>query len=315
MRQDLSGSVSEFLLHVHDASARLAPEDFQMWTLRELQRHIDFDFAIWGAGDGHDRRLHRASVYNQVETLFQTWEPVKNEDGYADLVIGNTGKTWTLSQVPNVFRTRAYNEHWRLYDAREMLSTMQVDPVTGLHVFVTLSRDRLERRFTEPERRFKNLVTKHLFVAARHNDQAQLGRTGAPAALIDHLGHVHASLPGFIELIVDEWGAAAGRRLPRAAAQDLWQRGHHEALGLHLDAEPAGTRLLVRARRRAALPPSLSRRELEVAWAYANGKSQKMVARELDISPTTVHTHLRRIYQKLGVTDKGALALWLTRHG
>ena len=51
----------------------------------------------------------------------------------------------------------------------------------------------------------------------------------------------------------------------------------------------------------------LSERENEVAAAYAEGQSYKEIARSLGIAPTTVRSHLRTVYRKLGVTSKIAL--------
>ena len=56
----------------------------------------------------------------------------------------------------------------------------------------------------------------------------------------------------------------------------------------------------------------LSTREREVADAYAAGQSYKEIARELGLSPTTVRSHLRAVYGKLGVTSKIELARFLT---
>ena len=53
---------------------------------------------------------------------------------------------------------------------------------------------------------------------------------------------------------------------------------------------------------------TLSKREAEVAAAYADGASYKIIARDLGISPTTVRSHLRTVYSKLNVTSKIALA-------
>ena len=58
----------------------------------------------------------------------------------------------------------------------------------------------------------------------------------------------------------------------------------------------------------APLASSLSNREQEVAGAYAAGQSYKEIARALGLSPTTVRSHLRTVYGKLGVTSKIALA-------
>ncbi len=56
-----------------------------------------------------------------------------------------------------------------------------------------------------------------------------------------------------------------------------------------------------------AQPEPLSRREFQIAEAYAGGASYKVIARDLGIAPATVRTHLGTIYRKLGVVTKIAL--------
>jgi class 3 adenylate cyclase len=55
---------------------------------------------------------------------------------------------------------------------------------------------------------------------------------------------------------------------------------------------------------RNATQEALSRRERQIAGAYADGSSFRQIAQRLFIAPTTVRTHLRTIYRKLGVTSK-----------
>jgi DNA-binding NarL/FixJ family response regulator len=60
--------------------------------------------------------------------------------------------------------------------------------------------------------------------------------------------------------------------------------------------------------------PDLSRREREVLQQTAYGQSTLQVARHLQIEPSTVKTHLRNIYKKLGASGRAnavALALRL----
>ena len=52
-----------------------------------------------------------------------------------------------------------------------------------------------------------------------------------------------------------------------------------------------------------ALLGKLSDREMEVLSRLVQGKQNKVVARELDISPRTVEVHRARIMQRLGVTN------------
>ncbi len=297
---------SDFLLEVHHDSARLSAADFQVTTLQRIRTYLDFDFAIWGEGDGTSRELHTATVLDQTPTLFETWEPVKHEDPFANLVIGNTGQTWALSEVPRVFHSKAYSEHWGRYHAREMISTMQIDPRTGLHVFVTLARERNQADFSRQEREFKALVTRHLFLAAQNNDRAAVTEAQGHTALVDRFGILHAHDDLFTALLIEEWGFTVRRRLPAAVIEALALNGRYTGQRIELSAEPVGSRWLIRARPATPLP--LSPREHEIAHAFAAGCSYKEVAQNLGIAPGTVRTHLTRIYEKLGVCDKGALA-------
>lgn len=60
--------------------------------------------------------------------------------------------------------------------------------------------------------------------------------------------------------------------------------------------------------RRRADPaaPVLSRREREVLGLIAQGRSIPAIAQELYLAPSTVKTHVQRLYEKLGVSDRAA---------
>jgi two-component system nitrate/nitrite response regulator NarL len=60
--------------------------------------------------------------------------------------------------------------------------------------------------------------------------------------------------------------------------------------------------------RRRAEPgaPALSPRELEVLKMIASGSSIPAMAKELFLAPSTVKTHVQRLYEKLGVSDRAA---------
>jgi two-component system, NarL family, nitrate/nitrite response regulator NarL len=52
--------------------------------------------------------------------------------------------------------------------------------------------------------------------------------------------------------------------------------------------------------------PSLSERERQILRMIADGKSVPEMAAELFLAQTTVKTHIRRLYEKLDVSDRGA---------
>jgi DNA-binding CsgD family transcriptional regulator len=58
----------------------------------------------------------------------------------------------------------------------------------------------------------------------------------------------------------------------------------------------------------AAPADVLTARELQIAVLIAQGFDKKAIGRRLGISSITVSTHLTRVYSKLGVTSRAALA-------
>ncbi|WP_431237996.1 response regulator [Mycolicibacterium aichiense] len=74
--------------------------------------------------------------------------------------------------------------------------------------------------------------------------------------------------------------------------------------------------LAVEIRRRAAPSgPSLSSREREVLGMIAGGRSIPAIAEELFLAPSTVKTHVQRLYEKLGVGDRAAAVAEAMRRG
>jgi two-component system, NarL family, nitrate/nitrite response regulator NarL len=71
----------------------------------------------------------------------------------------------------------------------------------------------------------------------------------------------------------------------------------------------------VRRRAPAAAGLALTERELEVLRLTAEGLSAPGIAERLHLSPTTVKTHLQRVYEKLGVSDRAAAVATAMRQG
>ena len=69
------------------------------------------------------------------------------------------------------------------------------------------------------------------------------------------------------------------------------------------------------SRRRTAGPCPLSARELDVLRRLAEGKVYKQIAAELDLSASTVRSHLHNVYGKLGALDRAQAVLMATEQG
>ncbi len=62
-------------------------------------------------------------------------------------------------------------------------------------------------------------------------------------------------------------------------------------------------------------PAGLSAREVEVLRLIADGLTNTQIAEQLVISPLTVNTHVRSIYNKLGVSSRSAATRFAMKHG
>lgn len=70
-----------------------------------------------------------------------------------------------------------------------------------------------------------------------------------------------------------------------------------------------------RVRRQAGHAGGLTAREVEVLVLLARGRTKQQIAQALSISAKTVNAHAEHIYAKIGVTSRGAAALFAMRHG
>jgi len=68
-------------------------------------------------------------------------------------------------------------------------------------------------------------------------------------------------------------------------------------------------------RTRQIEPCPLSNREVDVLKRLSEGKVYKQIARELELSTSTVRTHLHNIYGKLGAVDRAQAVLLATERG
>jgi DNA-binding NarL/FixJ family response regulator len=109
----------------------------------------------------------------------------------------------------------------------------------------------------------------------------------------------------------------SGYLLKDASAEELVEAAKHALEGKAV-IHPQLTRAFIEevqlAEKRPDVAP-LSRRETEILQKVAYGATTKEVAKDLDISPHTVKTHLERIFEKLGANDRAQAVAIAIRNG
>lgn len=111
--------------------------------------------------------------------------------------------------------------------------------------------------------------------------------------------------PGYVWSTMN--AGASGYLLKNASREDLLRAVRSVAAGngyLQSEVTMPLVKRLIQEARVAGDRGSLSVREMQILEALAEGRSNKMIARAMDLSEETVKSHLRRIYEKLGAADR-----------
>jgi non-specific serine/threonine protein kinase len=120
-------------------------------------------------------------------------------------------------------------------------------------------------------------------------------------------------VPPAIQTQYDQFVPRAAAHITPEAWDQAWSEGAamtlEEAIDYALQDEPACTPAA------AAVPTTLSPRELDVLRLLVDGRSNKEIAAELFISDRTVANHVTNMMNKLGLESRTAVATWATRHG
>lgn len=98
------GSLSEtsdFLLELYSDASDCKPNELRLRTLRNLQRFIAFDFAVWGGGQASCRLVSDLTVLDQSEALIGEWEAVAAQDAFCDLALDRLGATARFDDIPD----------------------------------------------------------------------------------------------------------------------------------------------------------------------------------------------------------------------
>jgi two-component system, NarL family, nitrate/nitrite response regulator NarL len=120
---------------------------------------------------------------------------------------------------------------------------------------------------------------------------------------------VREKLPSRVLLLSAESSRAfVSEAMAMGAAGFLVKTADAEAIGDAVSAVGRGQKVIGDG---ASMPEEqngspLTPREVEILALAAEGRSGPQIGRELQVSPSTVKTHLKNIYEKLGVKDRAA---------
>ena len=309
-------TLSELLLDLYAGCNELSMTAFQPHALSLVRSRLPFDSVWWAMVNeaGTVRSIHESYVDGLPAHIDKLWESIQHDDAIGVRSLQRLGQAINFTPE-DIDRTEGSRWLARVTGFRHVLCATDKNPVTGQYHFLALSRHDDRHPFEETERQFHSLLMPHLNAALNVNWMSELRRrqvhgdaTRHPMAVVDRLGVIHLAESGFTELLRREVPRWWGTYLPSPMREALRSNGATCPIG-SLTARWSWVRdlALLELTQRSAVD-LLSPRESEVAAKYAGGESYTEISQALQLSPATVRHHLRRIYTKLGISDKASLA-------
>lgn len=306
--------VEQCIARLYRSVVSVPPDQFRRWALDSLKAAIPFDSGIWGSGKWEERRFHALTLSNLPDDFAQTLEASADENPLIKkLIFSEPGTPMTMESVypdKDFYRSGLYQHTFAPNGVERLMSTVHVDRRSGLYSLVSLYRNDRKARFTPSEQAIQKRLTYHLFNALSHAFFIHLARTnrdrpaGACSAVVDQQGLYHEAQPRFLDAMEQHFSTHTAKQLPFPVPAPGETRLSNN---LCLRSEPMGELLIVHCWPIGPLD-RLTAREHEIVLAVAHGLSFKQAARKIGVAPSTVANHLYRIYRKLGVNSRTALA-------
>lgn len=308
--------LSSLVRQVYAASRCGEVEAYQRRALEAIARHIAFDAAWWGRGSFEHgvHHVHCSFPYRLPADIAQRLNLSDPDNVVARRVVAEPQRAhyFSLADLRSQPGTAALTEHMGI---SQSVCIADADAALGISNFVSLVRRKPAPRFSARDLKALELLGPHLAAGLEMAlaDELTLQRNPERSVLLatDTAGLLRVAEASATEMLKSEWPGWTGPRLPAPLIGRIVAR-QPDFLGRHVHAAIrwSGDHVFVSMRRREPRD-MLTRRERDVANAFATGQSYREVAEALGLSPATVRHHLRSAYVKLGVTDKAAFAMRL----
>ena len=227
----------------------------------------------------------------------------------------NSHKAFVVNVNAEYSGTNLYTIHCKNYGVEHIVATGIIDPDTKLLNTLCLYRADPDKPFSEKERLYKEFIFPHLVEAARTNWLINLPSMFSSTnrsmfnalAACDASGLLHVAMPSFVEVCRKEWADWSGPFLPTELIENLTE-DPRDFIGENIVIRfvRLADIFLLRCRLKV-VADSLSEREIQIARRVSEGNDYKTIAQVLQISPATVRTHVKNIFQKLGINDKAMM--------
>lgn len=313
---------SNALIGLYEIAEHTTPDDFPAEALRQIQKLIEFDGAMFGNGAiaadaSQGLVIEQAYIYNRDKNLLQEYSEVLGADPIARAFLDGIEQPLACD-CAEVYALEGLEQLAALaqrHDLRNLLLKGQKPTAETSALGLALYRA-AGPQFDDADVMLMHVLWPHVLHATRVNLQRALrltdphGQTRA-LALVNSRGMIDVMNDAMTELLRLEWPGFNGRGLPSDALGILVAQGVFRGKRIEISVT-AKYGYLACVARRTPLVDMLSPSERAVADHFSKGLQHKEIAVRLNVSPNTVRNQIAQIYQKLGVHSKAELVRTLS---
>lgn len=321
-------TTNNFILDIYDSAQYCPVSDFNEYALSTFKRAIEFNSAvIVDLAIRPDRGFFIQSLHFHG-TPMERFQDRQNalgsekieENGSIntrDFALKNAylqrGKS-VVTNIEDTFVDSKILNYCKKYETAHSLTYAAGRVSAGLISAISFGRANKKNLFQKKHSHAADILLPHILQARRIN----LGlKASLPAesdrgstALANFNGCLHFVEDKAVALLQLEWRQWAPPLLPRPLIDSLKQSKEKIFVGAEISVKASvqGKMIHLFIRRNSHTKIELSRTEYRVAQLAAKGLQYKEIAKQLGVSPATIRNQLHAVYQKLGVSNKTALA-------
>lgn len=305
------GRVDLFIANLYRAIQRGHVADFRGYALRQMQRLVSFDAALWGSGGQGSQSFHSVVAQGLDAGYIDALERTRALNPLRAALIASPGRAIDMRALmadERLQHSPIYQQCFSRYGVERVMSYLDCDSRTGVYSVISLYRFDRDRAFSDAERRLFERAAFHLVTACAHALFVHVSMHarhdhGQRIAVCDRHGLLYQVEPGFRALLENRFDGSPDGALPfplPAGGECVHKRG------LCIETTPLGDLFSVRIWPCRAID-ALVGRDRAIVDGVCRGMTFKDIGRELQLAPSTISNRLYRVYRELGVTSRSSL--------
>ncbi|NYE62553.1 DNA-binding CsgD family transcriptional regulator [Duganella sp. 1224] len=307
---------NDYLLQLYRGTREVPVDEFPAFAFAATAQVLTFDSARIMSLETGDANavVHASLTHNEPDSLHLDWEAISSLDTVLQSAMARPHQAYAYT-ARDLFAGSGYavvRDYADRYRHANGLVLAAQEPQSGYWEGLSLFRAREASLFSAADERLLQALAPHFrqALAISRSRDTSAGGGACAMAVVTPSGDLEYCTPQFVRLVNLECPSWRGQRLPDRVMAALSRVGVMAFRGARVKMRVRRHRGLLFVYAMTDQPLArLSERELMVARLFSQGYSHKEVARALQIAPATARNFIQKIYDKLEVRDKAALAL------